>query len=678
MLNWHVWQFGSHNLRGMSSSASKRVGIDQVTTSSLSFAVEPFAVVHHQTDFTAGSGNALQACIATLFGRPLETVPNFVALACGYEKGIEEFVAPHFDVRKIVFNDVHGDHNRPSVPPNTLVLLRGKSPRGTHGHVVLVKSLCNSPDMNFSNVHDPHPDGTFLDPSEAPAWCMVFIPRSPIPFFFGLPRSWFIVFLSEWLENRDVCLLDTAMMMHQHRPEFLQCLRDMRSTSIDLPYKYKGGQGRHYLERKTCRLRWMSRRKMHLECCYLHNDVSDDICQELFFPALRELHLEGVGERGAIMVISRCPTFRFIGIKYFTITYTLLHHIAQHCPLLETIDLTFSQSTADDTHTVTGSNFVSFLRQASHLKTVNMVVDFPPIFMDNDWKLLCDYGHLFVHLEINLTSMRFSTFIVHGISRFLASCSRLTTLRVVGAEDDTFFQVARFCRSCPLTTLCMDKCYLGSLPSTAGAQYFVGLTRLEMTDCDFPPSFYAAFGRLINLERLEIQGCAGMCDACVVELAKGGVKLKELTIDSYMSRSVKVTGAGFQSFIGTPISQSLEQLAFSGSPEDVESYVDIATALASCPRLTILNMSRYGDQEIAIMCEGRPLQPLSSVCLRHVPGLTIKGLMHLAATYKATLKCVQLREGHLSVAEVTSLRSNYPHIVFVGVLQSPLVTVRYP
>lgn len=139
---------------------------------SLALAVEPLIVVQ-QTDFNPGSGNALQACVATLFGRSMEDVPNFVTLACGYRKGIEQFVAPHFDVQMIVFTD--RDNSISLVSIGQLVILRGKSPRGSHGHVVVAKCVDG---MVFSNVHDPHPDETFLDGSEPSGWCMFFTPRS--------------------------------------------------------------------------------------------------------------------------------------------------------------------------------------------------------------------------------------------------------------------------------------------------------------------------------------------------------------------------------------------------------------------------------------------------------------------------------------------------------------------
>ena len=120
-----------------------------------------------QTDTTAGSGNALQACVAALLGVPLERVPNFITLPEGYEKGIREYVAPRL-VRKIPLSDATLSCLAQS-DAGAVVLLRGGSPRGGHGHVVLARL---QPTGAFEMLFDPHPDGTFLDNSPY-GWAML-------------------------------------------------------------------------------------------------------------------------------------------------------------------------------------------------------------------------------------------------------------------------------------------------------------------------------------------------------------------------------------------------------------------------------------------------------------------------------------------------------------------------
>lgn len=59
----------------------------------------------------------------------------------------------------------------PSRFDNKTCILRGKSPRGSHGHVVVARHLTNG---KFEMLSDPHPDQTFLDKTEAPKWCLFF------------------------------------------------------------------------------------------------------------------------------------------------------------------------------------------------------------------------------------------------------------------------------------------------------------------------------------------------------------------------------------------------------------------------------------------------------------------------------------------------------------------------
>ena len=120
---------------------------------------EPSKVL--QTDFSAGSGNALQACVASLFHLQLEDTPNFVTLP-SYEQGIQDFVQPRYQASK---------SKPPASNSQALCILRGKSPRGDFAHVVVAR--CRD-DGNFDFVWDPHPDATFLDQEEPFGWYMTF------------------------------------------------------------------------------------------------------------------------------------------------------------------------------------------------------------------------------------------------------------------------------------------------------------------------------------------------------------------------------------------------------------------------------------------------------------------------------------------------------------------------
>lgn len=125
---------------------------------------DPAKVFQH--DFSPAKGNALQACVASLFHQELSQVPNFITLECGYEQGIQDYLK-----RNSVYTAIK--NKLPAIPAGdegNLCILRGKSPRGDFAHVVVAKIV----NGKFSMVFDPHPDGLYLDTSEEFGWYMVF------------------------------------------------------------------------------------------------------------------------------------------------------------------------------------------------------------------------------------------------------------------------------------------------------------------------------------------------------------------------------------------------------------------------------------------------------------------------------------------------------------------------
>jgi hypothetical protein len=55
---------------------------------------------------------------------------------------------------------------------NKICILRGKSPRGDFGHTVVARHLSNG---KFEMLHDPYPDGDFLDRKHGYDWCLFFV-----------------------------------------------------------------------------------------------------------------------------------------------------------------------------------------------------------------------------------------------------------------------------------------------------------------------------------------------------------------------------------------------------------------------------------------------------------------------------------------------------------------------
>lgn len=129
----------------------------------------------YQSDFSPRKGNALQTAVASIFGLDLSKVPNFIEMPEGYETAICTFCRDRgSECIKITLggkksndstSDVLSEYN------GKLCILRGKSPRGDFGHVVVAKRVNGT----FQMMHDPHPDETFLDEGEDAGWCMFFL-----------------------------------------------------------------------------------------------------------------------------------------------------------------------------------------------------------------------------------------------------------------------------------------------------------------------------------------------------------------------------------------------------------------------------------------------------------------------------------------------------------------------
>jgi len=74
--------------------------------------------------------------------------------------------------KMLVMMPPKGPRKIPEEYNNNICILRGKSPRGDFGHVVVAKHIT---DGKFEMLHDPHPDETFLDIAEAYGWCLFFV-----------------------------------------------------------------------------------------------------------------------------------------------------------------------------------------------------------------------------------------------------------------------------------------------------------------------------------------------------------------------------------------------------------------------------------------------------------------------------------------------------------------------
>ena len=109
-----------------------------------------------QTDFTPGSGNALQACVASIFQRPLASVPNFIESPEGYAAAIATWAST---ICGYAFEKIAIDASTRTLArmhrEGARVIIRGVSPRGDFGHVVVGRVVRGG--RRFCLEHDPHP-----------------------------------------------------------------------------------------------------------------------------------------------------------------------------------------------------------------------------------------------------------------------------------------------------------------------------------------------------------------------------------------------------------------------------------------------------------------------------------------------------------------------------------------
>eukprot|EP01063_Lacrimia_lanifica_P031487 TRINITY_DN51_c1_g2_i1.p3 TRINITY_DN51_c1_g2~~TRINITY_DN51_c1_g2_i1.p3 ORF type:complete len:137 (+),score=34.10 TRINITY_DN51_c1_g2_i1:385-795(+) len=125
-----------------------------------------------QTDFSPGTGNALQACVATILDLDLDAVPNFITAEGGYLAAINAFVA----TKGLAFWKLPIPQDGPlpwvtSAGSSVPCVVAGKSPRGDFKHCVVGTIVGHDP-AGITFAHDPHPDSTMITSKE---WVGVFV-----------------------------------------------------------------------------------------------------------------------------------------------------------------------------------------------------------------------------------------------------------------------------------------------------------------------------------------------------------------------------------------------------------------------------------------------------------------------------------------------------------------------
>ncbi|KAK3264130.1 hypothetical protein CYMTET_27106 [Cymbomonas tetramitiformis] len=128
----------------------------------------------NQTDTTPNNGDALRACVASIFEEENDSLPNFIADPRGYLPALQEWLQPNYAFLKVRLLD--GRLEFPFQAPDNFscyCVLAGPSPRGAHKHCVVGKVV----DSEFEVAHDPYPSGGNL--AGSPEWAGFFLSLHP-------------------------------------------------------------------------------------------------------------------------------------------------------------------------------------------------------------------------------------------------------------------------------------------------------------------------------------------------------------------------------------------------------------------------------------------------------------------------------------------------------------------
>ena len=97
--------------------------------------------------------------MASLLGLQLIDVPNFITQHEGYWAAMLAHSAGRgLSMTKMPLKDGKLPF---ASNPGTPCILRGTSPRGAHGHVII--AVVDGDGTSLSPVHDPHPEGGYLN-----------------------------------------------------------------------------------------------------------------------------------------------------------------------------------------------------------------------------------------------------------------------------------------------------------------------------------------------------------------------------------------------------------------------------------------------------------------------------------------------------------------------------------
>ena len=237
---------------------------------------------------------------------------------------------------------------------------------------------------------------------------------------FRLPKALLVQFLSEWLDIYDVGKLDSSITNNERRPEFSQCLKEMRNPTV--PDTFDGS-----LVHDVAMLGWISRRQIHVEALFLEDFENNEFIESRRLPSLQKLT---AGTQYDI-----CPTW--------------LRQVPQLSPKLE--ELAMGQFRKYDGRSINAmiEDLIFVLSQCLQLSSVTIDKIDLGNCTDDVLAGIQEFGHLLVDIHLICGADHFDGEFSEIIKKIIRHCPRLQKLGYCSYWDDGSLLMC-IVQSCPL------------------------------------------------------------------------------------------------------------------------------------------------------------------------------------------------------------------------------------
>ena len=446
-----------------------------------------------------------------------------------------------------------------------------------------------------------------------------------LPFLFRLPQELLVSISEKWLDIYDVARVDAALTNQKYRPQWLQCLQQMKSISVNGHSFNAGGETQRYRSDKlksNSMLNWICHRQIYIESIDL-GELDDEFVESLQLPSVQKLSLMDASYESIIHLVDSMPILRSVKIWYPINSRKVVgrgvRHVAIKCSCLEYFTLSAPMTSE------TKGDLLFLLSQCLQLKELTLGSFSLDSYTDNDLQRLQSYASLFTNMASHGTRRRMT---VTGFTTLLRGCSQLRSLSYSGFNDGGTVLLCA-AQSCPmlaiihLDSISLEACVVLSQCCQRLKHLSLSLwNRIQAT-----VACLEALKQIDSLESLNLSSCSVTDEG--LEVLGGFPRLKTLRLNESKDGGPigqLWTGAGFKVFAASSVNQSIEHLDLGPLVSPLFDFTALATGIAACHQLRKLEFHGKGvctDEFLEIVAAGCPL--IEELGVHHGPPLTMEG-----------------------------------------------------